>query len=323
MILKGEIKTAKELAENEIYREAFKKGYKAWTGKTLSDKVYNTIKAYGPSAKEATKVLLEETGEEITGEALRSVAYRTGLTQENAILDEPGNFTATNIANIAVSTMATMLWTGKQAFSQDLQQRDIAQSQYRYSVGKNVAPYVNATLDLLSKDEITDEEAKRRLKAITEFESLYMYSEAYAEASKGYDDLNENEKETAKQKVFVTAARKTELEKAILEAPTEEEKGALIELLDKTNIELNDLRLGLYKTDEDRIKSRTDSTNYFINENSVKSFSNIKQIDNLTAKYEGYKRIEKDEALKKTYDNAIKLLQDRKAEVLKSQEEEF
>jgi hypothetical protein len=323
MILKGEIKTAKELAENEIYREAFKKGYKAWTGKTLSDKVYNTIKAYGPSAKEATKVLLEETGEEITGEALRSVAYRTGLTQENAILDEPGNFTATNIANIAISTMATMLWTGKQAFSQDLQQRDIAQSQYRYSVGKNVAPYVNATLDLLSKDEITDEEAKRRLKAITEFESLYNFSDLFAEASRGYNDLNENEKETLKQRTFVNAARKTELEKAILEAPTEEEKGALIELLDKTNIELNDLRLGLYKTDEDRIKSRTDSTNYFINENSVKSFSNLKQIDNLTAKYEGYKRIEKDEALKKTYDNAIKLLQDRKAEVLKSQQEEL
>lgn len=323
MILKGEIKTAKELAENEVYKEAFKKTYKVWTGKTLSDKLYNTIKAYSPSVKHATKVLLEETGEEIAGEGARSLAYKSGLSQKNAILDEPGNFTATNIANIAVSTMATMLWTGKQAFSQDLQQRDIAQSQYRYTVGKNVAPYVNATLDLLSKDEITDEEAKRRLKAITEFEDVYNFSNLFAEASKGYSDLNENEKETLKQRTFLNVSRKTELEKAILEAPTDEEKGRLIELLDKTNNEINDLRLGLYKTDEDRIKSRTDSTNYFINENSVKSFSNIKQIDNLIAKYEAYKGKEKDKTLIDTYNNAIKLLQNRKAEVLKLEEEDL
>ena len=323
MIIKGEIKTAKELAENEIYKNAFKKTYKAWTGNNLSDKLYNTFKAYSPSAKEAFGVLAEETGEEIVGEGLRSVAYRTGLSRENPILDEPGNFTFTNIANIAVSTMATMIWTGAQSFKNDVKQRTNAQSEYQYLVGKNIAPYTTATLDLLSKNEITEDEAKRRLGAITKFEDTYNISNALASATNNFSELNENEKETLKQQFFLNLSKKNDIEKAILEAPTEEEKMRLLELLDKSNLELNDLKLGLYKTDEERVESRTNAVNYFINPKSVSSFSNVKQIDYLAEKYETYKSKETNEDLIKTYDEAITLLKNRKAELEKQEEEDL
>lgn len=323
MIIKGEIKTAKELAENEIYKNAFKKSYKAWTGKTLSDKLYNTFKAYGPSAKEAFGVLAEETGEEITGEGLRSIAYRTGLSRENPILDEPGNFTFTNIANIAVSTMATMLWTGAQSFKNDLRQRENTQSQYQYIVGKNIVPYTTATLDLFSKNEITQDEAKRRLGAITKFQDTYNRSIESASATNNFSDLNENEKETLKQKFFLTFSKKNDIEKAILEAPTEEEKMRLLEALDESDLELNDLKFGLYKTDEERVESRTNAVNYFINPRSVNSFSNVKQIDYLAEKYETYKSKETNQELIKTYDEAITLLKNRKAELEKQEEEDL
>lgn len=326
LILKGEIKTAKELADNDIYKGAFKKSYKAFTGKDLNERLYNTMKAvqgYGPAAWETTKMILEETGEEITGEALRSLAYKTGLTQKNPILDEPGNFTLANIANIAVSTMATMaISPGIGYFKQQVSQMNEAQNQYQYLVGKNVNPYVKATLDLYAKNEITEEESQRRLKAITEFNSLYQVSEAFAQSSKNYKSLKENEKESLKQLFFNDLSKKANLEKAILEAPTEEEKGKLIDLLEKTDIRLNDLKQGLYKSEEDRVQSNVQATNYFINESSVKSFSDVNKIDNLIKKYESYKNGETSEELIASYDNAIKLLNERKQEIVKKQEEE-
>ena len=322
MILKGEIKTAKELTENEIYKGAFKKSYKAWTGKNLSDAAYNTLKAYGPSAKFATKVLLEETGEEITGEALRSLAYKTGLTKENPILDEPGNFTLANIANIAISTMATMLPTAGSAFVQNYSQIDKTRTDYQYLVGQNVKPYVKATLDLYSKNEITDNEAKRRLKAISDFENLYSLSAFQAQNASNYDDLKDTEKEALGQKFFFSNSKRVNLEKAILEAPTDEQKEELIDLLESVNLELNDLKLGLYKSDEERVKLNVDSTKYFINENSVKSFEKVDKIDNLIKKYEGYKTNETNEEILKSYDSAIELLKNRKTEIIKKQEED-
>jgi len=316
LISKGTIKTAEELYENEVYREAFKKSYKAWTGKNLTEKLYSTLKAYTPSAKYATGVLLEETGEEIYGEGLRSLAYKSGLSQKNPILDEPGNFTADNLANIAVSTMATMLWTGGQSFKQDLQQRQQSQNEYRYLVGQSPEQYVKATVDMVSENLISKEEGERRINEISRLNDNYQKSVDFAKNAQNYNGLKDTEKEAFHQKVFNTYSKKSELENEFLSAVTEENKERIVSMLDNTNIELNDLNRGLYKSEEDRAERNILSTQYFINPESVKSFNDNKQINNLINQYTNWKDNEINKKIIESYQNAIDLLQQRKTEVV-------
>ena len=316
LISKGTIKTAEELYENEVYKKAFKKSYKEWTGKNLTEKVYNTLKAYTPSAKYATGVLLEETGEEIYGEGLKSLAYKSGLSKKNPILDEPGNFTADNLANIAVSTMATMLWTGGQSFKQDLQQRQQSQNEYRYLVGQSPEQYVKATVDMVSENLISKEEGERRINEISRLNDNYQKSVDFAKNSQNYKGLKDTEKEAFHQKAFNTYSKKSELEKEFLSAVTEEDKERIVSMLDNTNIELNDLNRGLYKSEEDRAERNILSTQYFINPESVKSFNDNKQINNLINQYTNWKDNETNEKIIESYQNAIDLLQKRKTEVV-------
>jgi hypothetical protein len=320
---KGVIKSYAELASNAGYKELIEKTFEKQLGKKVSDKFVNYI--LNPTAS-MFKVWGEEGSEEILGLLLGEYPNKVAKGFKNDY-EVSESFTADAAVSTMVQTMATMVPMGGGAFVENIRQYSGNQIDAKIAVGSAPTLYIKSVQDMQKEGLLSKEEVDRRLNYIAKLREISDKTTVTALTSNGYNKLTKDQQDEVKRNFFKKFIEQDQLNDAVNNAPTDEEKLRLATMMNNHNLSLKTLleegiaytqkpiKLDseksedfkeVKKTKEEVEKKRIDNAkanlNYYTSDAAIETATNVSSLAQLSNTLKRYAIAETDVDLKAAYE---------------------